>query len=62
MNIWILIIFTFNVNYAYSATYEFHSEKACRNALAVIQKTIEYRQDTPVAQSMAADCVEDIKN
>ncbi len=62
MKIWILVLFSFNLNYAYSTQYEFYTEKACQEALTVIENSKNtMNASAPAAMTLKVQCIEDTK-
>ena len=61
MKIWILVVFSFNMQHMTLSTEEFHTQAACEAAAAIVQKPITSIADTPVGRTTNAGCVQDIK-
>ncbi|PCJ95124.1 MAG: hypothetical protein COA45_12410 [Zetaproteobacteria bacterium] len=63
MNIWVLLIFSFNMSHMTLETKEFYTQDACNKAKAVVESVIysETTKGSPVEKTTKVSCIMDKK-
>jgi len=61
MKIWVLLVFSFNINHATLLNKEFYTKEACLAAAEIVNKSIQAVSPSPAASTTKAGCIEDTK-
>lgn len=61
MIVWVLIVFSFNMNHMTLQTKEFYTQDACIKAANLVIASMNEVGKVPVTKTLKVDCIKDIK-